>query len=163
MEARMMRLRVGTQVFPVSVGQSGGRHQVEVGEETFTFRAEPISPGTFVLWIGDRIETLHFVRDGANVHFFFEGRAYRLQEEGEGARSSSGRAFSGGLEAPMPGKVIKVNVRPGQAVVQGEEILIVEAMKMENAVRAPRAGTVKTVSVKEGEMVAPGTVLVELS
>ncbi|HET8645384.1 MAG TPA: biotin/lipoyl-containing protein, partial [Vicinamibacteria bacterium] len=44
----------------------------------------------------------------------------------------------------------------------GEELLVVEAMKMENALRAPRDGTVKSVAAKVGDMVSPGVVLVEL-
>jgi biotin carboxyl carrier protein len=62
----------------------------------------------------------------------------------------------------MPGKVIAVKKAPGDAVTKGEELLIVEAMKMENAIRAPRDGCVKTVAAKVGDMVAPGVVLVEL-
>jgi 3-methylcrotonyl-CoA carboxylase alpha subunit len=62
----------------------------------------------------------------------------------------------------MPGKVIKLNVEPGQIVVRGAEILVIEAMKMENALRAPRDGRVKAVAAKVGEMVSPGVVLVEL-
>ena len=62
----------------------------------------------------------------------------------------------------MPGKVIAVNVAPGDTVMKGDELLVVEAMKMENAVRAPREGRVKSVSAQVGDMVSPGVVLVEL-
>ena len=62
----------------------------------------------------------------------------------------------------MPGKVIAVRVAPGQAVRKGDEMLVIEAMKMENALRAPHDGTVKAVTVRVGDMVSPGTVLVEL-
>jgi biotin carboxyl carrier protein len=55
-----------------------------------------------------------------------------------------------------------VKVQPGQAVARGEELLVVEAMKMENALRAPRAGVVRAVHVGVGEMVAPGRPLVEI-
>jgi 3-methylcrotonyl-CoA carboxylase alpha subunit len=62
----------------------------------------------------------------------------------------------------MPGKVIAVKVAPGDTVMKGDELLVVEAMKMENAVRAPREGRVKSVSAQVGDMVSPGVVLVEL-
>jgi biotin carboxyl carrier protein len=62
----------------------------------------------------------------------------------------------------MPGKVIKVSVAEGDAVTRGQEILVVEAMKMENAVRAPRDGRVGRIAAKVGDMVAPGVTLVEL-
>jgi biotin carboxyl carrier protein len=62
----------------------------------------------------------------------------------------------------MPGKVIAVKAVPGQAVKKGDEVVVIEAMKMENALRAPRDGTIKTVAVKVGDMVGPGATLVEL-
>jgi biotin carboxyl carrier protein len=58
--------------------------------------------------------------------------------------------------------VIAVKVAPGQKVARGEELLVVESMKMENAVRAPRDGTVRAVAAQVGDMVGPGAVLVEL-
>jgi biotin carboxyl carrier protein len=62
----------------------------------------------------------------------------------------------------MPGKVIKVSVTAGQRVAKGDEVLVVEAMKMENALRAPRAGTVTAIRAAVGDMVAPGALLVDL-
>ena len=63
--------------------------------------------------------------------------------------------------SPVMGLVIKVNVEPGQAVEAGELILVLEAMKMETNVTAPRAGTVKSVHVKPGDPVKMNQLLVE--
>jgi acetyl/propionyl-CoA carboxylase alpha subunit len=122
---------------------------------------ELVAPGTFVWREGTRVETFHCVRDGEIIHLFWRGTAYRIEENGESPRSAH-RAVSGALEAPMPGRVIAVRVEPGQAVKKGQELLVVEAMKMENALRAPRDGTVKSVAARPGDMVSPGVVLVEL-
>ena len=62
----------------------------------------------------------------------------------------------------MPGRVTAVRVEAGQRVKRGEELLVVEAMKMENALRAPRDGVVRAVHVSPGDMVVPGRPLVEL-
>jgi biotin carboxyl carrier protein len=62
--------------------------------------------------------------------------------------------------APMPGKVVKVLVQPGNQVAARQGIVIVEAMKMENELRAPRAGTVSEVKVLEGSSVEAGAILV---
>jgi 3-methylcrotonyl-CoA carboxylase alpha subunit len=143
-----MRLVCGDQTIDVDVRDGEGE-------------VEPLGPGVFVFRQGDRRETFHCVRDGDTVHLFWRGRAYRLEEETERSRTSH-RHVGGGLEAPMPGKVIAVKVAPGDTVMKGDELLVVEAMKMENAVRAPREGRVKSVSAQVGDMVSPGVVLVEL-
>ena len=79
-------------------------------------------------------------------------------------RSSSAPAAAAGgartVSAPMPGKVLSVNVTPGQAVKSGEVLLILEAMKMENEIMAPADGTVDTVPATAGANVNSGDVLV---
>ncbi len=120
-----------------------------------------LGPGSFVLRNGDSEELFHCVRVGTVVHLWWRGVAYRLEDAAQGPRASQ-RQGGGGLEAPMPGKVIAVKKAAGDAVAKGEEILIVEAMKMENAIRAPKDGRIKTIAAKVGDMVAPGTVLVEI-
>jgi pyruvate carboxylase subunit B len=61
----------------------------------------------------------------------------------------------------MPGLIVRVNVSPGDAVQAGQGLVVMEAMKMENELRAPAAGTVKTVMVEPGKAVEKGTVLVD--
>jgi methylmalonyl-CoA carboxyltransferase small subunit len=63
--------------------------------------------------------------------------------------------------SPVMGLVIKVNAKPGQAVEAGELMMVLEAMKMETIITAPRAGTVKSVNVTEGDPVKVNQVLVE--
>ena len=67
------------------------------------------------------------------------------------------------VNAPMPGNILKVNVAQGQAVKEGEVLVILEAMKMENEIVAPRAGTVAQVVVSKGSVVDTGAPLVVLA
>ena len=62
--------------------------------------------------------------------------------------------------APMPGRVVRVLVKPGDTVAARQGLVVVEAMKMENELRSPRAGRVKEVAVAEGESVEAGRLLV---
>ena len=145
------------------VGLRDGKQGVEVSVDgqTFALNLQEVTAGTFRLREGERVEIFHCVRDGDAIHLFWRGAAYTLREESEGRRSTQ-RHSSAGLEAPMPGKVIKVSVEPGQVVARGAEILVIEAMKMESAIRAPRDGRVKSVAARVGDTVSPGLVLVEL-
>ena len=71
---------------------------------------------------------------------------------------------SGGVEvvSPMPGKVFKLVAKPGEQVSEGQVVMILEAMKMENEIVAPQAGTVDAILVKEGDLVETDTVLATL-
>lgn len=66
------------------------------------------------------------------------------------------------VNAPMPGTILKVNVTQGQAVKEGDVLVVLEAMKMENEIMAPRAGTVSQVLVTKGSSVDTGAPLVVL-
>jgi biotin carboxyl carrier protein len=67
------------------------------------------------------------------------------------------------IVAPMPGRVVKVLVTPGEAVSARQGLVVVEAMKMENELRAPRDGTVAEVRVREGVPVEANVVLVVIT
>ncbi len=157
----MIRLRVGEDLLAVALQLTADRLQVEIDGEAFSPEVEPIGPSSFVLHHGFSDEPFHCVEDRGTIHLHWRGRVYRLTEETAGGAGGQ-RAAASGLEAPMPGRVIAVKVSPGQRVSRGEEVLIVEAMKMENSLRAPRDGTVRSVAVAVGDSVTPGVVLVDL-
>jgi biotin carboxyl carrier protein len=76
-------------------------------------------------------------------------------------RSGVGRGGEGiqTIVAPMPGKVVRVLVAPGDSVEAGQGLMVVEAMKMQNEMKAARAGSVISVSAREGDTVTAGEVL----
>ena len=67
------------------------------------------------------------------------------------------------VEAPMPGKVIRINKHVGDAVASGDEVLVLEAMKMEIPVVAPQDGTVASIDVAVGDAIEAGAVLATLN
>lgn len=64
------------------------------------------------------------------------------------------------IEAPMPGLILEVSVIEGEGVKEGDALLILEAMKMENVITSPREGTIRSISVKQGEAVEKKQVLI---
>lgn len=83
----------------------------------------------------------------------------------EAGKATSGHKHTGPLpvRAPMPGKVVKVLVKEGEAVQAQQPLLIIEAMKMENELRAPRAGSVGALKARDGQAVEAGEPLLELT
>jgi acetyl/propionyl-CoA carboxylase alpha subunit len=93
--------------------------------------------------------------DGRSVPVAANGRSRR-----RGAAADAGAAGARPVVAPMPGRVVRVLVSPGDAVQARQGVVVVEAMKMENELRAPKAGTVREVNVAVGASVEAGRVLV---
>lgn len=79
-----------------------------------------------------------------------------------GRRSGGRGAHKDTLEVPMPGAVTRVAVGEGEVVAAGQPIVVVEAMKMEHVIRAPHAGRVLALRVRQGEQVDAGAVVAEL-
>ncbi|MFN2432210.1 MAG: biotin/lipoyl-containing protein [Gemmatimonadota bacterium] len=100
---------------------------------------------------GDRGDerTLHVSGEAWRVDVLTEAEA-ALAERGTGSRGGSGRAS---VRAPMPGRVLVVEAREGRPVRRGEALFIIEAMKMENEVRAPADGVVRGLRVAAGDAV----------
>lgn len=85
-------------------------------------------------------------------------RSWRGRRHGEA--EAEGRQQ---IAAPMPGKVVRLLVKAGDAVEAGQGLLVVEAMKMQNEIRSPKRGTVERVLVAEGQAVNAGEVLCVVS
>ncbi len=107
-----------------------------------------------------RIFPVRVVRDGERVLVWCAGRVFDLRRDT--GRAGRSRDVGGDLVAPMPGRVRQVFVGVGATVATGDVLLVLEAMKMEHSIRAPRDGVIRSIAHGEGELVEAGVKLAEI-
>ena len=100
---------------------------------------------------------------GERISVFSADGAATLQEIDPIAHAADGAAEGGRLTAPMPGKVVAFLARVGEAVKQGQPLAVMEAMKMEHTISAPRDGTVAELLYAVGDQVGEGGELLRLA
>jgi len=100
--------------------------------------------------------------DGEKRWVTINGQTVVLTKSSGAERRGSSHDHAPGLTAPMPGLVRSVNVAEGESVSKGQTLLVLEAMKMEIRIQAPRAGTVKKLLVKQSQTVERDQVLIEI-
>lgn len=155
--------QLGNQITSVRVEKTGAGYAVTLNDETYAIEIEPRAAGELSLLINGQRHTAHVAAEGARRWVALNGQTFELSIPQAQKKTRRGKA--GGhesLEAQMPGLVRKVLVTEGEAVTQGQSLLILEAMKMEIRVGAPHTGTVARIGVREGETVGRGQVLIEL-
>lgn len=134
--------RVGTLGFSMLVGANGRSRELTVA---------PASAGADA---GELLVGL----DGRLVAVTVDGRRRRTASD-----AGAGGAGDHAVTAPMPGRVVRVLVAAGDTVAARQGVVVVEAMKMENELRTPKAGVVKDVAVAPGTLVEAGRVLMVIS
>jgi 3-methylcrotonyl-CoA carboxylase alpha subunit len=116
--------------------------------------------GLYRVTDGERTWTVAVAGPPDNRWVWIDGRVIRLDAPAAGR--SRGRTASNELSAPMPATVVSVMVEVGAHVSRGDTLVMLEAMKMELAIRAPRNGVVKAIHCQPGELVQPGTNVLDL-
>lgn len=100
---------------------------------------------------------------GDTAWVFLDGVVHEVRARRSGAQSAAHDNLLSALSAPMPARVAHIDVEPGQQVEAGQTLLVLEAMKMELPIAAPRGGVIQSVSCQVGDLVAPGAPLVEMA
>jgi len=159
-------------VKPVLLAHRGATKEVQVDDTSAVVdgravRAEagPAAGAIRSISVDGRPHRVAAVRSGDRIHVWCDGRSYEFQAVHAvraGRAAGGGDHHAGGLVSPMPGRVRRVLVGDGARVERGQALLVLEAMKMEHSIRAPRDGVVRRVAVAEGDLVEAGVELVEL-
>lgn len=143
----------------------GGRYlRGELDGRLFEADATEVAPGIYSVLIGGRSFEVRVEPRGAALRIQVAGREFsaevadprRWRRRRDSEIEAEGRQP---VIAPMPGKVVRVLVRVGDAVEAGQGLLVVEAMKMQNEIRAPKSGAIERLLVTDGQAVNAGDVL----
>ena len=159
--------------FNVQVDDTSERLEVERQGEHYRFRLgdQPerqaqlteVEPGIYSILLDGRSYEAHAESGNDCAWITIRGHRFRVAIT-DPRRWSAKRAGSHGLEreeivAPMPGKIVRLLVAPGQAVEAGQGIIVMEAMKMQNELKAHRTGRVAAIPVHAGDTVSAGAIL----
>lgn len=156
-------LRQGTRDRVAEVAEEGGRLTVTLDGEARPVDFIEGDQGFLSLLIDGKAHACDFeARKGNQVRVYLGQSVFELEvlDERKARRqlAAGGVGASGPQEivAPMPGKIVRVLVKVGQAVKAGEGLIVIEAMKMENEITAHKAGTIAELPIKEGAPIQAG-------
>jgi biotin carboxyl carrier protein len=160
LSARLGGMEKSVEIEPIAGAAHRWRIIVDGAERTID--AHRLGPSAWSLLLGDQVLTVD-VDPGKDGELLCEVRGVvvpvrvvdeqkRMLEKAQAAQQAMPKGPLV-IESNMPGKVVKVLVKPGEAVAANQPLIVVEAMKMENEVRAPRAGAVTVVHVRDGQTI----------
>jgi len=157
-------LRLEGRDVPCEVSRAGDEWAVRVGGRPVRLRLSVLEPGVAAVEFGGRTHLVRWAAAGTRTFLHVDGvtAIYEIDPGGGARRGGGSGPDADALRAPMPGGVTEVYVNAGETVKVGQPLLVVEAMKMEHVIRAPRAATVRAVHVRVGQRVEGGMVVAEL-
>lgn len=157
---RALALEFGDERIELTAQGSRGQYVLQHGERAFAIESAH-HDGEWLTWRSDGEGRRLRVRpSGSDWLVFLNGKRYRLHEVAPFAWTPAETAASDRVVAPMPGRIVALRIGVGDDVDAESELLVMEAMKMELTLRAPRAGTIAEIAAAEGDFVEADTVLV---
>jgi 3-methylcrotonyl-CoA carboxylase alpha subunit len=139
------------------------RLELQIGDQRWPLQATALGGNRHDVTLGDRRLPLTVYVHGERVAVFAPGHSAVLQQIDAIAQAGAGAAEAGQLTAPMPGKVIAFLAQPGDTVIRGQALAVMEAMKMEHTLHAPRDGVVAELLYAVGDQVGEGGELLKLA
>ncbi len=156
--ATKLRVTIGTREFTATVDRDVVT--IDDVEGAFTVAAQP--DGRWTVRHGDTGISGAAQKTPDGTWVTLAGVVVRAEVESAGARPRARTSDVDALRPPMSATVIRIMATVGATVAEGDPLVVLEAMKMELPIRAPRAGVVTAIHCREGELVQPTMVLVDL-
>lgn len=148
------------------ISRKDGTTWIDLEDGAAPFRVVSWNPPRLLLARGDEVRSFFAAptADGEGVWIGGDGRTERVDRPSRRRGATSGATAPGheDLTSPMPGKILEVLVEEGEKVSAGQRLVVIEAMKMENPLRAPHDSVVTKIHVKADESIGPGDPIIEL-
>jgi len=149
----------------VELEYAGGQPAAGVveGHQRQSLAGVQVEHDTIAARIGDQRHHARYLSAAAHLYLWLRESQYDFLLDDPRTHEFSATAAVGGLTTPLPGVVVSVPVAVGSKVRAGDVLMVIEAMKMEHAITAPHAGTVKAIHFARGERVPEGSELLEVA
>ncbi|MBW4933939.1 acetyl/propionyl/methylcrotonyl-CoA carboxylase subunit alpha [Marinobacter sp. F4206] len=158
-----IKLDIGEESVELLVRRTGNQLALTVEDNNYELIVESLQDGRLCIIDNGVRQSCQYHRDGDFLYFQASGESWVVRDVTHHPAAGANGAGSGRIQASMDGAIIDVLVEPGQAVRQGEALVILEAMKMEHPVRADRDGIVGQVLANTGDQVKRSQLLVEIT
>ena len=163
-----LQIEIAGKKRQVELTHAGERPVWTIDGQRLEADAIAVSAGIYSVLVNGKSFDVRIESAGSELRAITGGREFKIaiQDEREWRRNRGGAIEAEGLQrvlAPMPGKIVRVLVKTGDPVQAGQGLLVVEAMKMQNEIRAPKSGTIDRLAVVEGQTVNAGEVVAVVS
>lgn len=156
--------KIDNTEYELGLSRSADGYRLHLGDDAIPVNLHVEDDGTAVLTVAGRSERVVVATRGDDVFIHLDGTAYQLRYEHPLDRlaQQAGGGADDSVRAPMPGSVVAVHVEAGATVTRGQSLLVIESMKMETTIVAPRDGVIAAVQFGVGQTFDRDALLISL-
>src|SRR5579864_4857047 len=159
-----LELTIGDRARNLEIERHGGQFHFRINGRAVAADVVQVQPEVYSVLIDGQAFEAHIECDASGLRVQIDGREFpiAIADPRQWRRSQNQMAAAEGhqqIVSSMPGKVVRVMVRAGDAVEAGQGLLVVEAMKMQNEIKSPKAGKIERIAAQEGQTINAGEVL----
>ena len=145
--------KLGEAEHNTALSRSASAYRLHFGEAVLDVDLATAADGRAWLTVGERHLEVVIATRGDDVFVHLDGEAYQLRYRHPLDRlaAAAGGSAEDHIRAPMPGSIVSVSVKPGDAVTKGQTLLVMESMKMETTIASPRDGVVAVVTYEKAQ------------
>lgn len=163
-----LKLKIGARTRTVQINSTSAHTEFSLDGKGVAADVVEVEPNILSVLIGSEAFEVRVEEASRGARIWVDGHEYLAESDDprQWQRGAGGASTTEGRQrvlAPMPGKVVRVLVKPDSAVAAGQGLLVVEAMKMQNEIKSPKEGKVERINVDEGQTVNAGDVLLTIA